>query len=643
MKATEWIPMLPGTDLIICLAIANVLVNDLGIYDKEYLKTKTDAPYLVQDDGRFIRDDRGEPLMWDLADGSAKNWRQPVRDPALEGSYEVQGIRCRPVFAILKEHLKQYTPERASQVSTAPAATIRRIAREFGENARIGSTIEIQGVKLPYRPVSAVQYRAGSGHSNGCHSQYAVDLLNQLMGAADVPGGCLGMGQGRSLGYPETNCPRFEAVAGKDGLIEMEIGPLFKEWPVHEPKLPETLTLTDLFTGCTIASPFPYAKDSEELYQKLGVNYRTEAIFESGCNIIMNVGDVEAVEAFLKSVPFLVAHEIFHNETTEGFADIVLPDVHGLEALSCLDHVMPPAVAPVGMLANAFHLRQPVVKPMYERRNWGEVIVDLVNRLGINKEWNRELNRFAGGWYGHADIFGQDEKCSWEEINDRFLKGMFGPQHGLEWFKEHGFITWPKKVEEAYWRWFVDGRAHISMEYLIHLKEALKPILDEREIKLDWEQYTPLISWFPPVIQKVEDPTCDLYCVSFTDSLHTGTWTHGIPWLAEVSDTSPYLYTLLLNTRTAKERGIKDRDVIYVENDHGHRLKGVAHTIEGIHPQCVAMAMGMGKWAKGQPIARGKGALNSLIMEVDLEHHCPISLNIESAAAVKIYKAEESR
>ncbi|MBI4187006.1 MAG: molybdopterin-dependent oxidoreductase, partial [Chloroflexi bacterium] len=45
-KATEWVPILPGTDGIVCLAMANVLVNELGIYDREYLKKKTNASYL---------------------------------------------------------------------------------------------------------------------------------------------------------------------------------------------------------------------------------------------------------------------------------------------------------------------------------------------------------------------------------------------------------------------------------------------------------------------------------------------------------------------------------------------------------------------------------------------------------------------
>jgi len=66
------------------------------------------------------------------------------------------------------------------------AATIRRIAKEYGEAAMIGSTIEIKGEKLPLRPVSAVMF-AWQGHTNSAHSYSALCLLNAIVGAMDVP------------------------------------------------------------------------------------------------------------------------------------------------------------------------------------------------------------------------------------------------------------------------------------------------------------------------------------------------------------------------------------------------------------------------------------------------------------------------
>ena len=51
-------------------------------------------------------------------------------------------------------------------------------------------------------------FRGGHGHTNAFHNYQAVDFLNQIVGAADVPGGCLGW-PAKSLGYPETGTTVF--------------------------------------------------------------------------------------------------------------------------------------------------------------------------------------------------------------------------------------------------------------------------------------------------------------------------------------------------------------------------------------------------------------------------------------------------
>src|SRR3990172_1734962 len=71
-------------------------------------------------------------------------------------------------------------------------STVRRLAKEFGTEARVGSTIVVDGVTLPYRPVAAIAFRGSQGHVNSVYNFYAVNLLNHLVGAADVVGGCLG-------------------------------------------------------------------------------------------------------------------------------------------------------------------------------------------------------------------------------------------------------------------------------------------------------------------------------------------------------------------------------------------------------------------------------------------------------------------
>jgi molybdopterin-containing oxidoreductase family molybdopterin binding subunit len=37
-RADEWIPIIPGTDAALGLGVANVMVNELGVYDAETIQ-----------------------------------------------------------------------------------------------------------------------------------------------------------------------------------------------------------------------------------------------------------------------------------------------------------------------------------------------------------------------------------------------------------------------------------------------------------------------------------------------------------------------------------------------------------------------------------------------------------------------------
>ena len=248
-KATEWVPIRVGTDAALALAMANIMINELGVIDKPYLKAKTNAPYLIGPDKRYVRDNvNNKPLIWDESSKSARTFDDA--DPemmALGGEYNVGGVACQPAFALLGEHLKSYTPERAAEITTIPTDNIRRLATEFATEARIGSTIVIDGVTVPYRPAAAIAFRGSQGHKNSTYNMFAIDLLNQLVGSADVAGGCLGFNP-VCHGYPETGRVAYTPTPAEDGLMITGswMGP-HKPYPISEPAHPERLGLQDLF------------------------------------------------------------------------------------------------------------------------------------------------------------------------------------------------------------------------------------------------------------------------------------------------------------------------------------------------------------------------------------------------------------
>ncbi|HMV72070.1 MAG TPA: molybdopterin-dependent oxidoreductase, partial [Pseudomonadales bacterium] len=143
-KSQEWIPIRPATDRHFALGLCQVLVEE-GLCDYEFLKKDTNAPYLAGEDGYFVRNAEGKIYVWDAIDNRAKLWDDPsIRDFALEGSYTVEGKSCKPAFQRFRDILDaDCRPEQVERITTIPAATTRRIARELAKAAQIGATIEI--------------------------------------------------------------------------------------------------------------------------------------------------------------------------------------------------------------------------------------------------------------------------------------------------------------------------------------------------------------------------------------------------------------------------------------------------------------------------------------------------------------------
>jgi anaerobic selenocysteine-containing dehydrogenase len=660
-KATEWIPILPGTDGIVALAMVNIILNELDTYDAEFLKWKTNGPYLIGPDERYVRDkETDKPLVWDAKENKAKVYNDPtIGDYAILGEYEVDGVKVKPAFQLVKDHMKQYTPEAAEQESTVPAATIRRIAKEWVDAAMIGTTIDIEGEKLPLRPVAAIMFRGGQGHTNSAMSYCAMCLLNAIVGAMDVPGGTLGW-PAYVGGYPETG--RFKVIPYpcKDGMLTagtfMEHGP----WPVHEPKVPDDMTMKELVPTASF-SPHPVTSDFQKYWDKLGRPYELEMAMIFGANMVRSSQNREIAEEFWKKIPFTVSFNILPNEFCEGFADIVLPDCHPLEAYCLFSSHGPFFNHPIGMEGWTFPIRQPVVQPAYERRNKVEALWDLADRIGMRGEMNQYYNVYFSSFGGEAlisgdissarganlidpkkvtTIIGREEKITYPEMMDRAFKFYFGEDHGLEYFSKNGSLDWKKNVKEAYWRWYVDVRIPIYMEHIAMLRDDIKKNAETSGVELQWEQFTPLISYFVPQVAKEASDEFDLYSFSYRDILHNGTYTMEMPWLDEVSRLNPYTYNITMNADTAKKKGLKDGDLICLESPYGRKTTGTLKTMQGQHPRTISISACSGAWAKGAPIAFGKGTNFNILLESDFKHACPVCWSQETASMVKVYKID---
>ena len=78
------------------------------------------------------------------------------------------------------------------------------------------------------------------------------------------------------------------------------------------------------------------------------------------------------------------------------------------------------------------------MEPLYERRDFNVVMIDIAQRLGIHGAYFKGLNDSIpvryGGEMDPKYKLKEDgsEEYTWEEVTDRLLKDRFGEEHGLE-------------------------------------------------------------------------------------------------------------------------------------------------------------------------------------------------------------------
>jgi len=152
-----FVPVRPGTDAALALAACQVMLerygkDQSGGIDAEFIRTQSDLPFLVREDGRFLRaadvEEGGRSDVFyaydeisagiTAAPTSGLDWNGAR--PALSGRYEVETLSgtmtVRPVLELLRERLDaDYTPEKASLVCGVSAQLIRRFA-DLIANAR---------------------------------------------------------------------------------------------------------------------------------------------------------------------------------------------------------------------------------------------------------------------------------------------------------------------------------------------------------------------------------------------------------------------------------------------------------------------------------------------------------------------------
>ena len=327
-KAHLWVPVRPGSDGVLALGMINYLEAQ-GLAKHAFMKAKSNAPYLVREDGRYLRMsdvmDGVDPAsdlvaVWD-EDADELSFDYVSQNPALRtGRMEIAGHTVQTAYDLLLEEASKYPLSRTAEICDLPEETIVRFANMLaGEDEKevyLGFGMEHQG--------------------NGLNTQSAVHCLRIVSGCA----------------APQN----FSMAPNQTGFYYEET-----EHPVHG-QFVQTIMFNDLID-----------KGEWDEIPGYPIKMPLKGIISFGANLSNSTANRnDFLKAYLK-MEFMAYVNMFWTDTAD-IADIVLPAA------------MPAECSFVESINHCLVYSPGVVPPRFEAKSDYDICALIAKGLGLG-EW----------------------------------------------------------------------------------------------------------------------------------------------------------------------------------------------------------------------------------------------------------------
>jgi anaerobic selenocysteine-containing dehydrogenase len=652
--ADEWVPIKPGTDGALLLAISHEVLR-LGLYDREFVRLYTNGAQLVNQDpasaafGMMARDAAGDvvnPLRphnfqwWDEAAQRAVAANTVGVQPALEGRFTLaDGTPVTPAFQLLRDRLGECTPEWAASITGIDAATIRRLAKEIG-HAAIHQAFELPipwtdfwgrpHASVTGRPVAFHAMRGLAAHSNGFQTIRALAVLMSMLGTIDRPGGFR-----HRAPYPRAIPPNVRPPKGPEAV---QPNTPLNGAPLGWPESPDDLFVDAEGGPVRIDKGFSWEHplSAHGLMHNVITNawrgdpYPIDTLMMFMANMAWNSSmNTSAVRDMLADkapdgsykIPFIVVCDAFHSEML-AYADLVLPDCSYLErhdAMSVLDR----PISEFEGLVDA--VRVPVVARSGDTRPFQDVLVELASRLKFPAFTNADGSRkfkdypdlvvnyqtapdsgigFLAGWRGkdgEKSLRGEPNPRQWEmyEKNNCVFQHHLPPEHQYMRNWNRDYLKWAQAV--GFRRDFDPIVVHLYSEILQSFRLAAQGKRPGRQPPEHLRErvathFDPLPFWYEPLeAQQSDRDAFPLNAVTQRPMAMYHSWDSQNAWLRQI-----HTYNFLfVNTRTALAAGIGDGDWMWVESRWG-KVRCLCRHSEAVEPGTVwtwnAIGKASGAW-----------------------------------------------
>jgi len=679
--ADEWVPIKPGTDGALLLALIHEIIKT-GLYDREFLVQYTNSAELVNMDenstehGMFLRFevpkeegcfDPQNKLWWDRDLNKPISTHTPGADPFLMGEFQLaDGTPVKPAFQLLKERVEEYTPEWAEDITGIPADIIKRLAHEMGITAR-DEKIELpiawtdvwdnEHESVTGNPVAFHAMRGLAAHSNGFQTIRAMGILMSILGTIDRPGG---FRHKAPFPRPIPPCPKNpnspDDVQPNTPLNGMPLG-----WPAD----PDDLFVDEQGEPVRIDKAFSWEHplSVHGLMHNVITNahrgdpYRIDTLLLFMANMAWNSAmNTDQVRKMLNDkdedgeykIPFIVVADAFQSETV-AFADLVLPDTTYLErhdVMSMLDRPISEYDGPVDSV------RIPVVPPTGECKPFQEVLIELGSRLKLPAFTTEDGKRkfrdypdfvtnfetapgsgigFLAGWRGKGGekhMRGEPNPNQWKMYEDNNCVFHYELPKSYQYMRNwnQGYLQWAQSYGLT--RYDEPINCHIYSEVLQKFRLAAQDknpggrVPPKRLRKRIETHFDPLPFYSEPIESQLTNKhTYPLNAITQRPMAMYHSWDSQNAWLRQIH-TYNYLY---LHPQTAKAAGIEDESWMWVESMHG-KVRCLSRYSEAVEPGTVwtwnAIGKASGAWnLDGSANESKQGFLLNHVISEELPAH----------------------
>jgi len=323
-KSHLYAPLRSGTDIAFLGGMIKYILDN-NLYFDEYVKSYTNASFLVNPDFKLPGDNKG--VFSGLADGKyiKDTWSyQTDAEGVIKKDRTLQDPNC--VFQLLKKHYSRYTPELVCRITGTPKDKLLEVYKLFGSTGKPDKA----GVEL---------YAMGwTQHTVGVQNIRTMCIIQLLLGNMGIAGGGIAAMRGESnvqgstdhgllfhilpgyLGTPSGSLPTLAAYNEKNTPTTKEKESL--NWWKNKPK----------YVASFLRSMYGENASLDEAYSLLpkvddGANYSWLQIFDQmykekftgffawGMNPACSGAHSNKVRQAMTKLDWMVNVNLFDNET----------------------------------------------------------------------------------------------------------------------------------------------------------------------------------------------------------------------------------------------------------------------------------------------------------------------------------------